>query len=215
MSRSITPPPTEAPINDEYTTFSKKSRHGHGQDVVDANNIRQVAGCLPLDLNNRRVLLISSRKNINAWVLPKGGWERDETQKHAAQRETWEEAGIKGTITRSLGIFEERTQKKRHLKAHHWIFEMNIEEIAKKFPEKKKRERRWFTFEESLIATQDHPYIQQAILKSSLNPSNRPPSPRASFDDDDDIDSKPIQDAIVPQNIRRKSIMKSIKSMFN
>lgn len=71
-------------------------------------------------------------------------------------------------------MFEERTHKKRRLKAHHWIFEMEIEEIAKKFPEKKKRERRWFTFEESLAVTHDHPYIQEALFKSSLNPMNTP-----------------------------------------
>ena len=46
--------------------------------------------------------------------------------------------------------------------------------IAKKFPEKKKRERRWFTFEESLSVTHDHPYIQEALIKSSLNPMNTP-----------------------------------------
>lgn len=183
ITRSITPPLDTQMINTEYTDFSKKSRHGHGQDVVDANNIRQVAGCIPLDLGNRRVLLISSRKNKNAWVLPKGGWEQDETQKHAAQRETWEEAGVKGTITKYLGVFEERTNKKRHLKAHHWIFEMQIEEVAKKFPEKKKRERRWFTFEESLVATQSHRYIQEALLQSSLNPANAFPSPRMSIED--------------------------------
>ncbi|CAO3617144.1 unnamed protein product [Mucor hiemalis] len=150
MTRSITPPPDQR-LNEEYTAFSKKSRHGHGQDVVDANNVRQVAGCIPLDMTNRRVLLISSRKNKDAWVLPKGGWEQDETQKHAAQRETWEEAGIKGTITRQLGVFEERTNKKKVLKAHHWIFEMVIDEVAKKFPEKKKRERRWVKFIFSII----------------------------------------------------------------
>lgn len=67
MTRSITPPPET--INDTFTDFSKKSRHGHGQDVVDQNNVRQVAGCIPLDLKNGRILLISSRKNKNAWVL--------------------------------------------------------------------------------------------------------------------------------------------------
>ena len=69
MTRSITPPPENQQLNDVYTDFSKKSRHGHGQDVVDVNNIRQVAGCIPLDMKNRRVLLISSRKNKDAWVL--------------------------------------------------------------------------------------------------------------------------------------------------
>ncbi|KAI8885093.1 hypothetical protein K501DRAFT_246753 [Backusella circina FSU 941] len=218
--RTITPPPEQ--INTEYQDYSKKSRHGHGQDVHDENNIRQVAGCIPLDLKNNRVLLISSRKKEGAWVLPKGGWEKDETQKHAAQRETWEEAGIKGNITQFLGVFEERTLKKRHLKAHHWIFEMSIEEVTKKFPEKKKRERRWFTFEESLLATRDHHYIQEAILKSSLNPSRRLPSPRVSLDTSPSLDEKPKKVATAsttttttPVEIRRKTIMSSIKSIFN
>ncbi|CAO3617140.1 unnamed protein product [Mucor hiemalis] len=225
MTRSITPPPDQR-LNEEYTAFSKKSRHGHGQDVVDANNVRQVAGCIPLDMTNRRVLLISSRKNKDAWVLPKGGWEQDETQKHAAQRETWEEAGIKGTITRQLGVFEERTNKKKVLKAHHWIFEMVIDEVAKKFPEKKKRERRWFTFEEALIATQDHRYIQEAILQSSLNPSRALPSPRESIEDVSTKKPPVPEHNTIPTSAttaaeqkseligRKKSFMKSIKSIF-
>jgi diphosphoinositol-polyphosphate diphosphatase len=65
--RTITPPPEQ--INTEYQDYSKKSRHGHGQDVHDENNTRQVAGCIPLDLKNNRVLLISSRKKEGAWVL--------------------------------------------------------------------------------------------------------------------------------------------------
>ncbi|RCH87409.1 hypothetical protein CU098_003301 [Rhizopus stolonifer] len=216
MTRSITPTLEETTLHEDFTNYNKKSkRHGHGKDVLDSNNVRQVAGCLPLDIKNRRVLLISSRKIEGAWVLPKGGWEEDETQKHAAQRETWEEAGIKGTITKHLGIFEERTHKKKHLKAHHWIFEMEIEEIAKKFPEKKKRDRRWFTFEESIIATQDHRYIQEAILKSSLNPANfplsDPPSPRNSIEKS----TKPTTEMTGNAPVRRKSLLNSIKSVFH
>lgn len=60
----VTTPPPETQI--EYT---KKARHGHGQDVVDENNIRQVAGCLPIDPVNKRFLLVSSRKNPGAWVI--------------------------------------------------------------------------------------------------------------------------------------------------
>jgi 8-oxo-dGTP pyrophosphatase MutT (NUDIX family) len=210
VARSITPPLDTQMINTEYTDFSKKSRHGHGQDVIDANNVRQVAGCIPLDLVNRRVLLISSRKNKDAWVLPKGGWEQDETQKHAAQRETWEEAGIKGTITKNLGVFEERTNKKRHLKAHHWIFEMQIDEVAKKFPEKKKRERRWFTFEESLIATQGHRYIQEALLQSSLNPANALPSPRQSIEEDAIVVKKQTSNGINTTPVINKNLTRPV-----
>lgn len=56
-------------------------------------------------------------------------------------RETWEEAGVKGVITRHIGVFAEKA--KTGVKAHHWIYEMEIKEVTKKFPEQKKRERRW------------------------------------------------------------------------
>lgn len=64
-------------------------------------------------------------------------------------RETWEEAGIKGVITRHIGVFAEKS--KTGVKAHHWIYEMEIIEVTKKFPEMKKRERRWVTINVPLI----------------------------------------------------------------
>lgn len=63
----------------------------------------------------------------------------------------------------------ERRNKK--IRAHHWIFEMEIDEVAKKYPERNKRDRRWFTYDEALIATQNNSYIQEAIRLSTLNPS--------------------------------------------
>ncbi|KAI8064851.1 NUDIX hydrolase domain-like protein, partial [Gilbertella persicaria] len=162
-----TPPPEELSSH-THIEYAKKARHGHGKDVTDTHNIRQVAGCLPIDPLSKRVVLISSSKNPDNWVIPKGGWEVDETQEHAALRETWEEGGIKGRIVRHLGVFVERNKKK--IKAHHWIYEMEIDEIAKKYPERKKRDRRWFTYDEALIATQNNRYIQEAIRLSSINP---------------------------------------------
>lgn len=61
-----TPPPEEASSKIEYT---KKARHGHNNDVTDVNNIRQVAGCLPIDPYSKRFLLISSSKNPEQWVI--------------------------------------------------------------------------------------------------------------------------------------------------
>lgn len=64
-------------------------------------------------------------------------------------RETWEEAGVKGSITRHIGVFAEKT--KNGVKAHHWIYEMEIKEVTKKFPEQKKRDRRWVNIFPSFI----------------------------------------------------------------
>lgn len=62
-----TPPPEEVLVT--KIKYSKKARHGHGKDVTDVHNIRQVAGCLPIDPVSRRFLLISSSKNPSAWVI--------------------------------------------------------------------------------------------------------------------------------------------------
>ncbi|KAI8990980.1 NUDIX hydrolase domain-like protein [Mycotypha africana] len=181
-TRALATPPPEEPTTTKIK-YKKKARHGHGKDVTDVHNIRQVAGCLPVDPYSKRFLLITSSKNPEAWVIPKGGWEQDETQEHAALRETWEEAGLKGHITRQIGVFVERANKK--IRAHHWIFEMHIDEICKKFPERKKRDRRWFTYDEALLATANNDFIQEAIRNSSISPE-RPQggqlTPRSSFD---------------------------------
>lgn len=50
---------------------------------------------------------------------------------------------------------------------------MEIDEIKKKFPERKKRDRRWFTYEEALTATQNNSYIQDALRLSSISPLRR------------------------------------------
>ncbi|KAI8350166.1 NUDIX hydrolase domain-like protein [Blakeslea trispora] len=166
--KTLDTPPPEEQLNITQIEYTKKARHGHGKDVTDMHNIRQVAGCLPIDSVSKRVILISSRKNPDNWVIPKGGWETDETQEHAALRETWEESGIKGHIIRHLGTFVEK--KKKKVKAHHWIYELQIDEIVKKYPECKKRDRRWFTYDEALIATESNRYIQDAIRLSSIRP---------------------------------------------
>ncbi|CAO3682358.1 unnamed protein product [Umbelopsis vinacea] len=119
--------------------YADEAREGRQNQVYDENDVRQ----------------------------PKGGWENDESQAEAAARETWEEAGVRGTITSHIGTFVETT-KKGNAKANHWIYEMHINEIMKKWPEKKKRERRWFTLEEALAVTATKPYMQEAIRLSSI-----------------------------------------------
>lgn len=56
------------------------------------------------------MLLVASSKNEGEWVLPKGGWENDETQEEAAMRETWEEGNACFFGYRSLFMDEGRRQ---------------------------------------------------------------------------------------------------------
>ncbi|KAG0206611.1 hypothetical protein BGX28_002000 [Mortierella sp. GBA30] len=125
------------------------AREGRQKQLYD-NGSRLVAGCVPIDKKGRRVLLVESSKNEGEWVLPKGGWENDETQEEAAARETWEEAGAIGRIVASLGEYEHKMNKRTGVPESIFIFfEMEVERIEERYPEMKKRARRWFSFEDA------------------------------------------------------------------
>ena len=55
-----------------------------------------------------QLLLVSSSKHADRWVVPGGGIEPCEEPRLAAVREALEEAGAKGHIGRFFGVFEVR-----------------------------------------------------------------------------------------------------------
>lgn len=60
-----------------------------------------------------KVLLVSSSRTPDKWIVPGGGLEPDEGSFEAAEREVMEEAGIRGTYSRSLGQFEVRNSREK------------------------------------------------------------------------------------------------------
>ena len=71
---------------------SMEARTGRqGQRYSAETNARQVAACIVLDQSKCRVLLITSKRHPEKWVVPKGGWESDEQLPECALREAWEE----------------------------------------------------------------------------------------------------------------------------
>jgi len=94
--------------------------------VTDENThqmIRLVTGCVPI-LNNGKILFISASRKPE-WILPKGGWEDDETMEESAIRETFEEAGVVGILGPSLAEVEYETRKSKKRKA-------DLEDMMKK-----------------------------------------------------------------------------------
>ena len=77
--------------------------------------VRQVAGTIPITRDGRIILVSASRKS--EWILPKGGWDADETKEECAARETFEEGGLLGRLGGCLEPidYETRKGKKRRL----------------------------------------------------------------------------------------------------
>jgi NUDIX domain len=84
----------------EHISRLLQSRVGRDLQRYDGMN-RLLACVVVVDKARSKVLLISSSKHLNEWILPKGGWEQDETVEECAVREAEEEAGVRDAITSS------------------------------------------------------------------------------------------------------------------
>lgn len=133
---------------------------------------RLVAGVVPLTEDKIYVLLIQSTRR-KGWVLPKGGWESDEECTEAAEREAWEEAGICVRIDYDLGdIIETRAAKnskdKDAPKALYRFYECTVLEEKDDWPEKSKRQRKWFKYSEAKEHLKDRPELLDALDRSTI-----------------------------------------------
>jgi len=89
-------------------------------------------------------LLITSRRKGD-WVIPRGGWDIDETRYQCAIRETREEAGVEGNIIASFGSYIKRSTKGYNSKIY--IFIMNVSVVKERWAEESERQRNWFDLE--------------------------------------------------------------------
>lgn len=112
--------------------------------------------------------MIRSKKR--SWVLPKGGWETDETEVNAAKREAWEEAGIVIDIDYDLGeIPETRPPKKgSSVKCVYRFYEATVLEESLNWPEADKRDRKWFSYADAKKELKDRPELREALDRSTI-----------------------------------------------
>jgi 8-oxo-dGTP pyrophosphatase MutT (NUDIX family) len=94
------------------------------REFVEDNwlHMSPAAGAEAVIVHEGKIMLIKRGDN-GLWVVPGGLVEVGETLAEAAQRELWEETGIRGQVTRLLGIFDSRlwhSKTKAHL--YHTIF---------------------------------------------------------------------------------------------
>ncbi|KAM8975792.1 diphosphoinositol polyphosphate phosphohydrolase 1 [Pelodytes ibericus] len=118
------------------------------------------------------VLLVSSSRFPDRWIVPGGGLEPGEEPSAAATREVCEEAGVKGILGRLLGVFENLERKHRT-----YVYVLTVTEILEHWEESVTigRKRCWFGIEEAMHALQDHKPVQASYfesLRQNCHPSN-------------------------------------------
>ncbi|XP_022245377.1 diphosphoinositol polyphosphate phosphohydrolase 1-like isoform X2 [Limulus polyphemus] len=121
--------------------------------------------------NIRWVLLVTSGRVPGQWIVPGGGLEPDEEPSIAAIREVMEEAGVRGTLGRFLGTFENSERKHRTS-----VYVLLVTEELEVWEESQSRgrKRKWFPVQEAVKVLAEHKPVQCKYLKLLLKSNSFP-----------------------------------------
>jgi len=100
------------------------------------------AGAVPFVMRegSLQFALVSSRSR-RGWVIPKGCIEPGESSAEAAEREAWEEAGVRGRLIPQIaGMYE--YPRGRNL-ARVQVYLLEVRQVVEEWPERRERDRRW------------------------------------------------------------------------
>lgn len=137
-------------------------------EVIDEDELKQIIYILPVDPRTNRIMLTAGLKDdVEKWELAKCEVESHENQEADVHREVYEQVGVRGEIIGLCGSFYKCNnlgKPKTHIK----IYEFQINELIKKWPLRKKRDRRWFNLEEVSSIMSHKPYLLQSFQMTTL-----------------------------------------------
>lgn len=110
------------------------------------------------------VLLISSSKHPSQWILPKGGWENDESVVESALREADEEAGVTGDIVGSLGTLDFASQQGKPCRFYG--FKLEVTQVFHDWAENT-RQRKWVSVEEAKTQLKYRPELVEMVSRAA------------------------------------------------
>ncbi|THV07233.1 hypothetical protein K435DRAFT_327693 [Dendrothele bispora CBS 962.96] len=126
---------------------------------------RIVCCAIPIARAAGKVLVVTSRKRPNNWVLPKGGWESSDVKlENAALREALEEAGVRGQITRFVITIPTPST------IYHF-YELDVASLDSDWLERNERRREWVDYAEAIKRLEWKKELSQGLRLSSLAPS--------------------------------------------
>ncbi|KAK7463402.1 hypothetical protein VKT23_006756 [Stygiomarasmius scandens] len=125
---------------------------------------RIVCCAIPIARAAGKVLVVTSRKRPDKWVLPKGGWESSDVKlENAAMREALEEAGVRGTITRFVITIPTPSTE-------YHFYELDVASLDSDWLERHERRREWVDYAEAIKRLEWKKELSQGLRLSSLAP---------------------------------------------
>lgn len=142
--------------------------------TYDGEGFKRRAACLCFKNENEdEVLLVSSSRHPDQWIVPGGGMEPEEEPCGAAVREVYEEAGVKGKLGRLLGIFEHNQDRKHRT----YVYTLIVTEMLEDWEDSVNigRKRKWFTVDEAIMVLRSHkPDHAEYLHMLTCNPTCSP-----------------------------------------
>lgn len=111
------------------------------------------------------ILLITSR-DTGRWVIPKGWPMAGRAPHEAAAQEAWEEAGVKGQAgAEPIGhyMYKKGIAHGMKIDCKVQVYALEVEDLAKNFPEKGERQLEWVSPEEAARRVQE-PGLKELVL---------------------------------------------------
>ena len=119
---------------------------------------RLQAAALPYRHGGELEVLLVSSLDTGRWIVPKGWPMKGRTSFETAQREAFEEAGVKGDIaSKPEGAFH---YDKRRRNGAVWrclveVFPMEVKSQSRSWPEKSVRKTKWYSWSEAADLVDD------------------------------------------------------------
>ncbi|XP_032378395.1 nudix (nucleoside diphosphate linked moiety X)-type motif 4a isoform X1 [Etheostoma spectabile] len=153
--------------------------------TYDGEGFKRRAACLCFKNDKEdEVLLVSSSRHPDQWIVPGGGMEPEEEPCGAAVREVYEEvgahcsrihAGVKGKLGRLLGIFEQNKDRKHRT----YVYTLIVTETLEDWEDSVNigRKRKWFNVDDAIRVLQSHKPVHAEYLcrlTNTYNPACNP-----------------------------------------
>jgi 8-oxo-dGTP pyrophosphatase MutT (NUDIX family) len=154
--------------------------------VAATNTILHQAGVIAYRILDGKVqLLLMTSRDTGRWIIPKGNIDAGATPAKAAEKEAYEKAGFKGTITRLLPLgtytYLKKLESGEARRPAVEVYLLRVKERLKKWPEKGERKLSWVSTKEAVRLIEEPGLIPLLLRLMEFEDDLANPARKRSF----------------------------------